>query len=188
MLLPVQDEAFFARPALLVAPDLLGRELQLGTVSGLIVETEAYEPDDPASHSFRGPTPGNLAMFGPPGQIYVYRSYGMHWCFNIVCLPGSAVLVRALEPIKGVDLMEQRRGMSNPRLLCAGPGRLSQALGIDGSHNGQPLSQPPFHLGGETWPSEIIAGQRIGISKAIDLQWRFGVAGSRFLSKPFKKT
>ncbi|WP_460448285.1 DNA-3-methyladenine glycosylase [Alsobacter sp. SYSU BS001988] len=178
---------FYARNPVAVAQDLVGATLLVDGVGGPIVETEAYAHDDPASHSFRGPTARNGAMFGPPGRAYVYRSYGMHWCFNIVCGDASsagAVLVRALEPTHGVDAMRQRRGLGETRLLCAGPGRLCQALGITRDHDGWPLERPPFRLEPRSRSAPVLAGPRIGISKGVDAPWRFVLAGSRHLSRP----
>lgn len=173
-----------------LARELIGCTLLVEGVGGVIVETEAYDGDDEASHSFRGRTPRNAAMFGPPGHAYVYLSYGMHWCFNIVCREaghGAAVLVRALEPTHGLESMRERRGLRDPRLLCSGPGKLAQALGMDRALDGLPLDAPPFALlpprhasGG---PPEVACGPRIGISKAMDRPWRFALAGSRFLSR-----
>ena len=181
--------ALFTRPVLDLARDLLGMTLLLDGVGGVIVETEAYGRDDPASHSANGPTPRNRAMFGPPGRAYVYRSYGIHWCFNVVGggEPGCAVLVRALEPTLGLDAMRARRGLDDPRRLCAGPGRLCQALGLDASHDGRALDAAPLALLPRHGTPTIVAGPRIGISRAADLPWRFGVAGSRFLSRPFPR-
>ncbi|WP_455274250.1 DNA-3-methyladenine glycosylase [Rhizobium herbae] len=173
---------FFDRPAATVAVDLIGAEFTIAGVGGRIIETEAYTDDDPASHSFKGQTVRNQAMFGPPASIYVYRSYGIHWCLNFVGRTGSAVLIRALEPISGLDLMRQRRGLDNPIMLCSGPGRLCQALGVTDTLNGRRLVEDPLHL---TVPSErlaVSAGRRIGIKKATDIPWRFGVKGSPFLS------
>jgi DNA-3-methyladenine glycosylase len=153
-------------------------------IGGPIVETEAYTADDPAAHSFRGLTPRNRSMFGPPGHAYVYRSYGLHWCFNIVCRPGHAVLVRALAPDFGLAEMARRRGRHDN--VCSGPGRLCQALGITGEFDGLPLSDPPFVLlAPQIHPQNILVGPRIGITKAIAQPWRFGLAGSPHLSKPF---
>ncbi|MEO3997263.1 DNA-3-methyladenine glycosylase [Mesorhizobium sp. CAU 1732] len=176
--------AFCDRPASDVAPELLGATLLHGGVGGIVVETEAYEHDDPASHSFAGRTVRNGAMFGQPGTAYVYRSYGLHWCFNVVCCPGSAVLIRAIEPTHGVDEMIRRRGIDDPRRLCAGPGRLCQALAIDGGLDGHPLNRTDLVLS-PALQAQHIAGPRIGISKAVDLHRRYGLAGSRFLSRRF---
>ncbi len=178
------DESFFARDVVAVAVDLLGARLLVGGVGGLVVETEAYRQDDEASHSFRGPTAGNAAMFGEPGLAYVYRSYGLHWCFNIVCVRGSAVLIRALEPTHGLETMMERRGIGEARKLCAGPGNLCKALAITRQMNGLSVLADPFSLAP---PSEVpvpASGVRIGISKAAERPWRFAVKGSRYLSRP----
>jgi DNA-3-methyladenine glycosylase len=178
-------EAFFDRDAVTVARELIGAELQVGRAGGIVTETEAYRDDDPASHSYRGQTPRNAAMFGRPGTAYVYRSYGLHWCLNAVCRPGSAVLLRAIEPRWGLDLMIGRRGVKELRKLASGPGRLAQALGVDAGLNGWSLSDPPFAL--RLSPGQdIVSGIRIGISQARHEPWRFGLAGSAFLSRPFR--
>jgi DNA-3-methyladenine glycosylase len=177
---------FFARPCDIVAQDLLGALLLVNGVGGPIIETESYDGDDPASHSFpMRPTARNAVMFGPPGHAYVYRSYGIHWCLNFVCETGSAVLIRALVPERGVDVMQRRRGMEDVRRLCAGPGRLCQALDVTGELNGASLFRGPFSLRSQPPTAGIQAGPRIGISKAKDQQRRFGVQGSLFLSRPF---
>jgi len=180
--------AFFARSVLEVAPNLIGTTLLVDGVGGVIVEVEAYHHTEPAAHSFNGPTPRNLVMFGPPGFAYVYRSYGIHWCVNFVCEKAgsaSAVLIRALEPTHGVAAMRRRRGSEDLRALCSGPGKLTQALGITHRHNGLALDAPPITLHARTGKVEVISGVRIGLTKAVDLPWRYGLKGSRFLSKPF---
>lgn len=167
---------------------LIGARLLVDGVGGIVVETEAYDQDDPASHSFPGPTARNATMFGPPGHAYVYRSYGIHWCLNLACAPeghGAGVLIRALEPTHGLEIMAARRRVTDPRLFCSGPGRLTEALAVTRAHDGLPVESAPFSLElAETEPP-IVVGPRIGISKAVEKPWRFGLAGSRFLSKPF---
>jgi DNA-3-methyladenine glycosylase len=179
---------FFARSVHEVAPELVGAELYVDGVGGVIVEVEAYDHEDPAAHGYRGRTARNRAMFGPPGHAYVYRSYGIHWCLNFVCEcegVASAVLVRALEPTRGMEAMAARRGLAEPRLLASGPGRLCQALGVTREHDGLPLDRPPFELRERATEPEVVSGPRIGITKAADLPWRHGLAGSRFVSRRF---
>lgn len=179
------EQGFFERTAVEVAKDLVGVELLVGGAGGIVVETEAYERDDPASHSYPGRTARNNAMFGAPGTAYVYRSYGIHWCFNAVCLPGSAVLIRALLPTTGLEAMRARRRAADLRLLCSGPGRVGQALGVDRSLDGMPLDRPPFLLrAGHYAGKDVAVGARIGISKAADRPWRFALRGSPFISRP----
>ena len=178
------ERAFFAREATTVAPALIGVGVFVDGVGGVIVETEAYDQTDPASHAFRGPTARNASMFGPHGHAYVYRSYGLHWCMNFVCLPGSGVLIRAIEPVAGLTVMAERRGLSDPRLLCSGPGRLCQALAVDRSFDGLPLDAPPFALSPGSELLEVASGPRIGLTRGVETPWRFGVRGSRFLSRP----
>jgi DNA-3-methyladenine glycosylase len=180
--------SFFSRSVHEVAPDLIGATLLVDGVGGIIVEVEAYHHTDPAAHSFNGPTPRNMVMFGPPGYSYVYRSYGIHWCVNFVCEAegsASAVLIRALQPTHGIATMRRRRGLHDERALCSGPGKLCEALGITIKHSELPLDAPPIALHARINKPEIVAGVRIGITKAVDLPWRYGLKGSRFLSKPF---
>jgi DNA-3-methyladenine glycosylase len=180
--------AFFARSVHAVAPDLIGATLLFRGVGGVIVEVEAYHHTEPAAHSYRGQTLRNAVMFGPPGYAYVYRSYGIHWCVNFVCEAegsASAVLIRALMPSAGLAAMRRRRGLTNERLLCAGPGRLCEALGITGADNGRALDAAPFALLARAGEVETAVGPRIGLTKAAELPWRYGLKGSRFLSKPF---
>lgn len=179
----------FNAPSEEVAQLLIGTMFLVNGVGGRIVETEAYDREDPASHAFSGHTARNGAMFGEPAHAYVYRSYGIHWCINFVCRQnghGAGVLIRALEPLRGLDTMRERRGVDDVRLLCSGPGKLCQALGVTHALNGRALSLPPFSLSPPPTRVEVVAGPRIGISKAMDVPWRFGMAGSRFVSRPFR--
>ena len=180
--------AFFARNVLEVAPDLIGVTLLVNGVGGIIVEVEAYHHTEPAAHSFNGPTPRNGVMFGPPGFVYVYRSYGIHWCVNFVCEKAgsaSAVLIRALQPTHGIPAMRRRRGLHDEKTLCSGPGKLTEALGITREHNAMALDAPPFALHARVGTPDIVAGIRIGLTKAVELPWRYGLKGSKFLSRPF---
>jgi DNA-3-methyladenine glycosylase len=180
--------SFFDRSVHEVAPELIGATLLVDGVGGIIVEVEAYHHSDPAAHSFRGPTPRNRVMFGPPGFAYVYRSYGIHWCVNFVCEKegsASAVLIRALQPTQGIATMRRRRGLRDERALCSGPGKLCEALAITVEHSGLPLDKAPIALRARTGKPEIVAGVRIGITKAVDLPWRYGLKDSKFLSKRF---
>ncbi|MEO8115819.1 MAG: DNA-3-methyladenine glycosylase [Phenylobacterium sp.] len=183
------DAEFWRDHPLAVARALIGADLAVAGVGGRIVETEAYHHEDPASHAFSGPTARNAAMFGPVGRAYVYRSYGLHWCLNFVCgeEPGNAVLIRALQPLRGLEAMAERRGLADPRRLAAGPGRLCQALAITRDHDGLALDAPPFELSLPTDAPEVTVGPRIGLTRAVDLPWRFGETGSRFLSRPFPR-
>ncbi len=180
----------FRLPVVEAAQALIGAELTHEGVGGTIVETEAYHPEDPASHSHAGPTLRNAVMFGPPGRVYVYRSYGIHWCLNLVAgeAPGSAVLIRALEPRSGIEVMRARRGLQDVRALCSGPGKLCQALGVTLAQNGLAVEAPPFALRPGSGAEPLAIGPRIGISKAAERPWRFGLRGSRFLSRPFSST
>ena len=182
---------FFDRSVHAVAPELIGATLLVDGVGGTIVEVEAYDHEDPAAHGFGGRTARNASMFGPPGHAYVYRSYGIHWCLNFVCEGegvASAVLIRALEPTDGIPLMQKRRNMQDVRLLCAGPGRLCEALGVTRAHDGLSLDKPPFRLIARPRNVPLAIGPRIGITKAMDKPWRYGLAGSRFISRPFRQT
>jgi DNA-3-methyladenine glycosylase len=180
---------FFARSVHDVAPDLIGVTLFVDGVGGPIVEVEAYDHEDPAAHGYGGRTKRNASMFGPPGHAYVYRSYGVHWCLNFVCEQegsASAVLIRALEPRQGLDVMRARRGLDDPRLLCAGPGRLCQALEVTREHDGLPLDRPPFELVARADEPAIAVGARVGITRAVERPWRYGLAGSPFISRPIR--
>ena len=187
---PLLDEGFFARSVHRVARELIGCALLYDGVGGLIVETESYERDDPACHAYVGLTPRTEPLFGHPGHAYVYRSYGIHACLNFVCEPegeAAAVLIRALEPRWGLAEMRRRRGRKAERDLCSGPGKLTSALGIGLEANRAPLTEPPFEIRGpEIDPPEVEvgAGPRIGITRAMELPWRFGARGSRYLSRP----
>jgi DNA-3-methyladenine glycosylase len=178
---------FFARPVHEVAPELIGVTLLVDGVGGPIVEVEAYDQDDPASHAFGGRTARNAVMFGPPGHAYVYRSYGVHWCLNVVCEePGraEAALIRALEPRHGLETMRARRGEAAERALCSGPGKLFQALGVTRAHDGLALDEPPFAFIPRDSTPEIATGPRIGLTRAVERHWRYGLAGSPYLSRP----
>jgi DNA-3-methyladenine glycosylase len=185
------NRSFFDRSVHEVARELIGCELAVGETAGVIVETEAYEAADPACHAYIGRTARNEVLFGPPGRVYVYLSYGIHSLLNFVTEPegsASAVLVRALEPTQGIDLMRERRGRDQIEQLCSGPGKLTEALGVDLSLNGADLLAPPFELADpdSAWQEvEITASPRIGITKAADLPWRYCVSGSRFVSRPW---
>ena len=181
----------FSAPSHIVAPQLIGVTVLFNGVGGRIVEVEAYDREGPASHCYIGQTARNFSMFGPPARSYVYQSHGIHWCLNFVCREaghGAGVLIRALEPVEGLDAMRARRGLDDERLLCAGPGRLCEALGVTREHNNLPLAKAPFKLIARdpVHRPEVLAGPRIGISKAVDLPWRFVLAGSRYLSKPMR--
>jgi DNA-3-methyladenine glycosylase len=187
--MPRLRKAFFNRSVHEVAPDLIGATFLFRGAGGIIVEVEAYHHTDPAAHSYGGQTQRNAVMFGPAGYTYVYRSYGIHWCVNFVCEPAgsaSAVLIRALEPIEGLAAMQRRRRTNDPRLLCSGPGRLTEALGITRAQNGCALDEASFELRAREGALDVVAGPRIGITKAVEHPWRYGLRGSRFLSKPFR--
>jgi DNA-3-methyladenine glycosylase len=185
--------AFYARPVLEVARDLIGHTVRHGECAGVIVETEAYHDSEAACHAHIGLTPRTHTLFGPPGRAYVYRSYGIHALLNAVCEPegvGAAVLIRALEPLEGIPVMALRRGMRAPRDLCSGPGKLTQALGIDLEYNGADLARGPVFITAPpaAWPGgEISCDRRIGITKAVELPWRFSLTGSRYLSRPVRE-
>lgn len=182
------NRSFFARSVHEVAPELIGATMLVDGVGGIIVEVEAYHQSEPAAHSYRGPTPRTMVMFGPPGFAYVYRSYGIHWCINFVCEPegsAAAVLIRALQPTHGIPAMRRRRGLHDERTLCSGPGKLTGALAITNRHNGLALDAPPIEIHARRAAPEIASGPRIGITKAVELPWRYGLKDSRFLSKAF---
>jgi len=181
------DVGFFHRSAPEVAPDLIGWHLTVRGCGGTVIETEAYTPDDPASHSFRGPTLRNRAMFGMPGCAYVYLSYGLHLCLNVVCLPGHAVLFRALAPDAGMQAMMTRRGSDRKSVLCSGPGKLGQALSLSLADNGRAFDGGEFALlpGMAVGPDRVMRGPRIGLSRGLEAEWRFGLAGTAGLSRPF---
>lgn len=182
--------SFFARSVHEVAPALIGCTLLFDGVGGTIVEAEAYDREDPAAHGYRGKTARNASMFGPPGHAYVYRSYGIHWCLNFVCEEegsASAVLVRALEPAHGLATMRARRGVTDERALCSGPGKLCQALAITRDHDGLPLDRPPFALSSSPGDVEVVTGLRVGITRAAEQPWRYALAGSRYLSRPLTR-
>jgi DNA-3-methyladenine glycosylase len=181
---------FFDRSVHEVAPDLVGTTLLVDGIGGIIVEVEAYDQDDPAAHGYRGRTERNASVFGPPGHAYVYRSYGLHWCLNFVCEgvgTPSAVLIRAIEPRFGIPVMQARRRLADIRLLCSGPGRMCEALGLTRAHDGLPLDSPPFEIRGRLGPVRVARGLRIGITKAADKPWRYGLMDSPFLSRPLKR-
>ncbi len=183
---------FYDRPVVEVARELVGCVVSHGSAAGVIVETEAYHHSEPACHAFVGLTPRTATLFGPPGHAYVYRSYGIHALLNAVCEPegvGAAVLIRALEPLEGVELMRRRRGMTRLESLCSGPGKLTQALDIELRLNGVDLERGPVTISGRrgAWRDvEVAVDRRIGITKAIELPWRFSAVGSRFLSRPVR--
>jgi DNA-3-methyladenine glycosylase len=183
------DRDFFARSVHEVAPELIGATLLVDGVGGTIVEVEAYDHEDPAAHGYRGRTERNASMFGPAGHAYVYRSYGIHWCLNLVCEQegsASAVLLRALEPTHGLETMRARRGPQDARSLCSGPGRLCQALGVTRAHDGLALDREPFLLHQRESTPHVVTGLRVGITKAAERPWRYALAGSRFLSRPVR--
>ena len=182
------DRRFFARSVHKVAPDLIGMTVLFKGVGGVIVEVEAYHESEPAAHSYGGMTARNAVMFGPPGYAYVYRSYGIHWCVNLVCEKegsASAVLIRALQPTHGIPAMRRRRGLHDERSLCSGPGKLCEALGITIAHSELPLDASPYALYARVGKPEVVTGLRIGITKAVELPWRYGLKDSKFVSKRF---
>ena len=185
------DRAFFDRSVHEVARDLIGCELAVEGTAGIIVETEAYDATDPACHAYIGRTARNEVLFGPPARAYVYLSYGIHNLLNAVAEPegsAAAVLIRALEPTEGIDLMRDRRGREEPAELCSGPGKLTEALGVDLSLDGADLLAPPFELSArrpEWRTDEIVASTRIGITRAAELPWRYCAAGNSYVSRPW---
>jgi DNA-3-methyladenine glycosylase len=186
---PRLRRSFFDRSVHKVAPELIGATLLVDGVGGIIVEVEAYHHTDPAAHSYNGRTERNAVMFGPAGYAYVYRSYGIHWCLNFVCEEdgsASAVLLRAIAPTEGLATMRRRRGLNDERALCSGPGKLCEAMAVTHKHNGLPLDRAPFELRTRSATPDVVTGVRIGITKAVEKPWRYGLKGSRFLSKPFK--
>jgi DNA-3-methyladenine glycosylase len=189
---PRLPEPFFDRSVHDVARDLIGCWLLFDDVGGVIVETESYERDDPACHAYVGLTERTAPLFGLPGRAYIYRSYGIHACLNFVCQPegeAAAVLIRALEPGRGIDVMRRRRRRHGLRELCSGPGKLTEALGIGMERNRQSLTEPPFELRGrqDRWREVTVAtGPRVGITRAAELPWRFCAAGSEYLSRPLR--
>ena len=186
---PRLRRSFFDRSVHKVAPELIGATLLVDGVGGIIVELEAYHHTDPAAHSYIGRTERNAVMFGPAGYAYVYRSYGIHWCLNFVCEgdgSASAVLIRAIEPTEGLATMRRRRALKDERALCSGPGKLCAALAVTHKHNGLALDRAPFELRARSETPAIVTGPRIGITKAVEKPWRYGLKGSRFLSKPFR--
>jgi len=186
------NAAFYDRPVLEVARDLIGCVVRHGECTGVVVESEAYHDSEPACHAFVGLTPRTATLFGPPGRAYVYRSYGIHAMLNAVCEPegvGAAVLIRALEPLEGIELMRARRGLEPVRSLCSGPGKLTQALGIGLEQNGVDLARGPIRISDPpvAWRDVAVSvDRRIGITKASELPWRFSATGSRFLSRPVR--
>jgi DNA-3-methyladenine glycosylase len=183
-------KGFYGRDVCTVAQELIGAVVRHGECSGVIVETEAYHESEPACHAFAGRTARTLTLFGPPGHAYVYRSYGIHALLNAVAEPegvGAAVLIRAIEPLEGIELMRERRGLRALEDLCSGPGKLTQALGIGLEHNGVSLATGPVVIVARPPSSQIprtVRSERIGITKAVELDWRFSLAGSRFVSRP----